>query len=444
MSTGAYKPQLNPERCGSCGICQGACPAKTFSDLAEDTDTVRGQLIDATQAQNAKDLPPCREACPLQQDIGAYLDCLAAGDQAGALDVIIKDNPLPAVLGHVCHHPCESACASGAIQHPPSIRELKRFAALASRPPVKTSTKKDAKVAIVGSGPAGLAAAWALGREGVQATIYEALMVAGGMLAWAIPPFRLPREALADDINYVLDHGVQLKLNTRLSPKEVMDLRQKNTAVILACGAPKAKTVKLPGTKLGGVWPGLDFLKNISLGPLPEMKDPVVIVGGGNVALDAARWALRLASDVTLLYRRDRKQMPGYAEEITAAEAEGLKFVYRAQPTAIDGDGQNKACALNYIETEPVGTDDDGRQKFKPVGKNEKSLAAKTIILALGQETEAGLWEKGLGLKQIKTDKDGLQAEGLYGIGDLISGPATVVEAMAGGIACARAILKGI
>lgn len=435
---------MRPERCGSCGICRGACPAGVFKDLAQETDTVRGRLIDTTSSAVTKDLPPCREACPLGQDIGAYLDCLTAGDQSGALDVILKDNPLPAVLGHVCHHPCESACASGAVQRPPAIRELKRFAAMAPRPPVEIKAKKNATVAIVGSGPAGLAAAWALAREGVQATIYEALAVAGGMLAWAIPPFRLSREALAEDIGYVRDHGVEIRLESRLSPKDVMGLRQKYSAVILACGAPKAKAVDMPGADLGGVWPGLDFLKIAALGKVPQIESPVVVVGGGNVALDAARWALRLAPDVTLIYRRDRQQMPAYAEEIAAAQSEGLKFIYRAQPTRLVGDDDQKVSSLSYLETEPAEIGADGRQVFKPAGVVEKSLAAKTVIMALGQETEADLWTEGLGLKQFKTSQDGLLAEGLYAVGDLVRGPATVVEAMADGIACARSILKGI
>jgi NADPH-dependent glutamate synthase beta subunit-like oxidoreductase len=278
----------------------------------------------------------------------------------------------------------------------------------------------------------------------MHVVIYEALEVAGGLLAWAIPPFRLPREALEEDVTYVLNHGVDLELNHPLGPNEVIRLKEEKKAVILACGAPQSQEADLPGTGLKNVWPGLDFLRRVSLGPPPELKDPILVIGGGNTAIDSARWALRLATDVTLLYRRDREQMPAYREEIDAAVAEGLRMVFRTQPVSIEADAEGGVGAVCWVETKPTRRGDDGREVFSPLVGTENRLPAKTVILALGQQSEAASWAAGLGLSGLTPDSSGLLAPGLYGVGDLITGPATVVEAIASGIACARAILAGI
>ena len=440
-----HKPVLNPELCGTCEVCRGACPAQTFGDLAHEEETIRGQLAKAVSGRDPAGPPPCRDACPLKQDIPGYIRCLAQGNQTRALEVILEHNPLPAVLGHVCHHPCQDACASAPVQRPPAVRELKLFASLAPRPQVKLSRDSTrTRVAVVGSGPAGLAAAWILAGQGVKVTIYEAQQVAGGMLAWAIPPFRLPREALEEDIAYVLNHGVDLKLNTCLEPEEVLGLRRENSAVILACGSPRAKEIDLPGSDIPHVWLGLDFLRQAALGSLSEIKGPVVVIGGGNVAMDAARWCLRLTEDVTLAYRRDRQQMTAYAEEVEAAIGEGLKLVFRVQPATIESGDDSRPAFVQFLETAPAEMDEGGRRNFAPIAGKEKSLLAKTVILALGQKNEAGIWATGLGLEAITPNPQGLITTGLYAAGDLVTGPATVVEAMAGGIACARHILQGV
>ncbi|MCB2226788.1 MAG: FAD-dependent oxidoreductase [Desulfarculaceae bacterium] len=444
MEGRTHVPQVNEDICGYCGVCRGACPALASPDLsAGESDTMRAALAPAAPGKGA-DLPPaCQAACPLGQDINGYLACLAEGDQAGALEIILRDNPLPSVLGHVCHHPCQQACLSSRFQAPPSIRDLKRFAALAPRPTaVRPQGPAMAKVAVVGAGPAGLAAAWELARNGAAVTVYDAKPVAGGMLAWAIPEFRLPREALKTDLEYVQAFGVELALSQALTPQEVKKMRQDCDAVILACGAPKAKAAGLPGDDLAGVWPGLDLLRDAALGPAPSLASPVVVVGGGNVALDAARWALRSGAEVTLVYRRDREQMPAYAEEIAAAEAEGLKFRFRAAPVAVEGDGA--ASGLKVQATAPGQPGEDGRVVFEPSADSEEVIPAQTVILALGQDSEAPAWAEGLGLGGLEPGENGKLAESLYAVGDLVTGPATVVEAMAGGIAAARAILEEV
>ena len=201
----------------------------------------------------------------------------------------------------------EGALAAGRrfYGRPTRIRELKRFAAMAPRPPVsKWQRESKGTVAIVGSGPGGLAAAWALAREGFGVTIYEAMPVAGGLLAWAIPHFRLPRQALAEDLNYIRAHGVELRLSSPLSPEAVMDLKKHQSAVILACGAPHPNAVKIKGPTLTGCGRDWIFLREAALEKLPTIEGPVVVIGGGNAAMDSARLALRSELDVTLVYRR--------------------------------------------------------------------------------------------------------------------------------------------
>ena len=440
MEGRTHRPQLVPDRCGACALCRGGCPALTTPDLAAESDTLRARL--APRAPARAQVPPCQGACPLGQDVPAYLASLAQGRPQEALEIILRDNPLPAVLGHVCHHPCQEACLAGALESPPRIRELKRFAAQSPRPPLAPPAGEPwRRVAVVGSGPAGLAAAWRLVRSGVKVTVLEAQPLAGGMLAWAIPDFRLPRRALQHDLDYILAHGVDLKLESPVAPGDLEGLRREYDGVILACGAPRPRPAELPGSGLEGVWLGLDFLRRAALGPAPELKDPVVVIGGGNVALDAARWALRhCQAPPLLIYRRDREQMPAYAEEVQAALAEGLKFQFRAQPLALEGEG--RVSRLRLAPTRPTGRGRDGRIRYAPRDQGHWELEAATVILALGQESEAPAWARALGLAELEPGREGRLGPGLYAAGDLLTGPATVVQAAAGGIAAARALLQ--
>jgi heterodisulfide reductase subunit A len=441
MEGRTHRPEYNEALCGSCGVCRGACPALVAHDLASETDTVRGALASLADAETP--LAPCRQACPIGQDIQGYLGALAKGDQAGALDIILQDNPLPSVLGHVCHHPCQQACFKPTVGQQPMVRELKRFAALAPRPKVeKLTSPAKAKVAIIGSGPAGLTAAWRLAKSGIQPVIFEAEAKAGGMLAWAIPEFRLPQAALETDLNYVMDHGVEIKLDSQVNFDEIEKLRSEYDTMILACGAPLAKPAVLPGDDLSNVWLGLDYLKTCALGKAPKLESPVLVVGGGNVALDAARTALRAGATVRLVYRRDRESMPAYAEEIQAAEAEGLDMVFLRKPLALEAGADGAVAGLKVGATELQGTDSDGRAAFRDLPGSEELLPAGSVILALGQNTQAADWASALGLDALNTNEAGRLAPGLYAAGDLMTGPATVVEAMAAGDACAQAIIQ--
>lgn len=443
MEGRTHRPVWQSELCGHCAVCVGGCPAFIFADLAAEADSKRGQVTQALAGtERLGEMPPCRVACPICQDIPGYLDRLAQGDQAGALEIILRDNPLPGVLGHVCNHPCQGACASAVVQAPPQVRELKRFAALAPRPPVPPPTGAvRGQAAVIGSGPAGLTAAWELAKAGVKVTIFEAEPVLGGMLAWSIPSFRLPREVLAQDLAYITAHGVQMVANRRVEPGEVRTWLAQGQGVILACGAPRAQKADLRGAHLPGVHWGLDFLKACALDCPPQLKAPVVVVGGGNVALDAARWALRLSDDVTLVYRRDREQMPAYAEEAAEARTEGLKLAFRLQPLAIEGDSQG-LTGLRCQATAPGQAGPDGRVVYVPQPGQEQVISAGAVILALGQETAAADWAQGLGLKGFQPQGPGRLARGLHAAGDLVTGPASVVQAMAGGRQAALALIQ--
>jgi NADPH-dependent glutamate synthase beta subunit-like oxidoreductase len=434
-----HRPVIQKDACGPCGVCRGACPSTAFPGLGREKDTLRGSL----PPPHGMKLAPCQEACPIGQDIPGYVQRLAEGDQSGALSIILRDNPLPAVLGQVCHHPCQAFCASALIQRPPMIRDLKRYAAQAKRPMAnRTPLKPGLKVAIVGSGPAGLSAAWYLARAGATVTLYEAEKTPGGLLAWAIPPFRLDRNALALDIDYILSFGIDLRVGARLSGKEVSHLLREGSRVILACGAPKSASFNGQGLDLPGVWPGMDFLRQAALGPPPALTDPVLVIGGGNGAMDAARWVARQGLAVTVVYRRDRGEMPAYDEEIAAAEQEGVRFRFRAQPLSFHPGDNGRLGRIQFAETAPAGCTPDGRRQFGTVKDSIFDLSAGSAVVAVGQVSEAPVWADQLGLKGLTPDASGFLSPGLYATGDLVTGPATVVEAMAGGIGCARAILK--
>lgn len=445
MNGRTQRPELHPELCGICRVCLDGCPSRVFADLSLETDTVRGQLPSHKRVQGNPEQPACRQACPINQDIPEYLGRIAAGDPEGALASILQHNPFPAVLGYVCHHPCETACLSIAIQKAPAIRELKRFASMAVRPEIrKHPGPLKGKVAVIGAGPAGLAAAWALSRAGVQVIVYESSPAPGGLLTWAIPSFRLPRKAIYEDISYILQHGIELMPNSYIPPVELVSLQSRHDAVVLACGAPNSRQLEIPGRNLPGVWLGLDFLREMALGPVPEIVPPVVVIGGGNVATDAARWAVRLASPVSLIYRRDREDMPAYREEIAALESEGIEFLFRSQPSAFLGDVRSGLRQIRIQETSLETVGKDGRHIFAALNGTERIIPARTAILALGQERSFNKWSEVLGGMGSDLNASDPVARRVYTAGDMAMGPATVVEAVASGIGCADRILREI
>ncbi len=445
MKGRTQRPELHPELCGICHVCQDGCPGRVFPDLSFESDTIRARVTKQGQSSGKPAQPPCRQACPIGQDIPGYLSRIAAGDPYGALAWILRYNPFPAVLGYVCHHPCEKACISGSFQRPPAIRDLKRFASMAKRPEVRRySGPSKGRIAVIGAGPAGLSAAWALSRSGVQVTVYESAPAPGGLLTWAIPPFRLPRKAVQEDISYILQHGVVLKLNSYIPSNELKSLQAQYDAVILACGASDSRQSEIPGSDLPGIWSGLDFLREMAFGPVLSINPPVMVIGGGNVATDAARWAARLTAQVVLLYRRDRADMLAYPEEIDAAADEGVELVFRWQPVDFEGDARNGVQQIRIQETSPGREGKDGRRIFTPLFGTKKTVPVRTVILALGQERNLTKWGEALKTGNDSFNQSNSSAQWIYTAGDIVTGPATVVEAIAGGIGCADRILREV
>ena len=287
-------------------------------------------------------LAPCQEACPAGTDAGRYVGLIGAGRYDEAYAVAAEVNPFPSVCGWICTAPCEVACRRGVLDEPIAIRTLKRFAAeRGTLPAVEPPTvRRSERVAIVGGGPAGMSAAWYLARLGYPVTVLEAMPVPGGMMAIGIPEYRLPREVLPEEIARILAVGVELRLDTAMGRDfGLADLEREGfRAIFLATGASKSRRLGVPGDELRGVIPATRFLKEVNLGESPRLSGDVVVVGGGSTAMDAARSARRSgAATVTIVYRRGRRDMPAQAEEIEAAEREGIVVLDGLAPDEVVG-----------------------------------------------------------------------------------------------------------
>jgi NADH-quinone oxidoreductase subunit F len=396
---------------------------------------------------------PCHHLCPIGTEASSYIALIAQGKFKEALEVNRQANPLPSVCSRVCHHPCESRCKLSETGQPIAIRQLKRFITdleppVNGRPRYKRPAITLEKVAIVGSGPAGLMAAWELGKRGYQVTIFEAESVAGGMLAWGIPEFRLPKDILRGEIEAIKDLGVTIKTNTRIGKDLTLDglLAQSTKAVFIATGASKNLKLGIPGEDLKGVLDPIEFLKTYNLTKKAAVGKKVVVVGGGNTAIDAARTAWRLGADVTILYRREKKDMPAIPEEIEEALEEGIRIEYLAAPVeAISENG--RLARLRCTRMALSSFDSSGRRKPVPVEAGEFELEMDTLIPAIGQEPDPIFLKGGLKLKTtrgqfLEVDPATLATNipGVFAGGDVVSGPATVLEAMRAGQLAAESI----
>ncbi len=373
---------------------------------------------------------PCRVACPAGVNVKAYVGLIAAGNFERALAVVRATNPLPGICGRICTHPCEAECRRTEVDQPVAIRALKRFIADYARaaPQAKLppgTPRRDERVAVVGAGPAGLTAANDLVRFGYRVTIFEAQDKPGGMLVWGIPPFRLPRDIIEEEINSVLGLGTELCLNTRVSDPAQL-LKDGYRAVFYAPGCQKAIKLGLPlEDELSGVLDSLTFLRQVYRGEISRLSGRVIVIGGGDSAIDSARVAVRLgAAEVWIVYRRTREEMPAAEEEVVAAEEEGVRIDYLTQPVALvprDGRIAGLRCIRNTLG-EP---DESGRRRSVPIPGSEFVIPADWVITALGQKTE----------RDVK-DLPG----GIFIGGDAAGGPATVIDAIASGHRGARAI----
>ncbi|UCD77382.1 MAG: FAD-dependent oxidoreductase, partial [Desulfobacterales bacterium] len=414
------------------------------------------QAIPGAFAIDKGDKAPCRLACPGGLNVQGYVNMVKTGRYKEALEIIMQDLPLPGVLGRICPHGCEDACRRCDVDEPVAIRDLKRLAAdkfdcreikIECVPPRKE------KVAIIGSGPAGLSCAYHLARKGILSTIYEALPAAGGMLRVGIPAHRLPREVLDQEIEVITNLGVEIKTGIPLGPDLTVDdlLNDGYKAVYLALGSHKGIELGIPGEKANGVRQGVDFLREVNLSGKAEVGRKLAIIGGGNVAIDVARAAVRLgAGEVSIIYRRTRAEMPAWEEEIQAAEDEGTQITYLSAPQEVlTRDG--KVVGLRCIRMELSEPDSSGRKRPIPIPGSEYDIEIDQLIPAIGQRPDLSAIENVTGLTFSRwgtTDVDSVtfatEREGVFAGGDLQTGPWVAIGAIGAGKEAAESILRYI
>lgn len=334
---------------------------------------------------------PCAQACPLGQDLSSCLVSLADGKPEEAWNRILEANPFPSVCGRVCHHPCERDCSRREFDEALAIHLLERFLGdwgmKKGAPPARPRDQTGKTVAVVGAGPAGLSCAYFLARRGHDVEVLEALSEPGGMLRYGIPAYRLPKSILNREIERILSLGVKIRTGKRMGADFGSEDLKTYDAVFLATGAWSENKPKLPGADFEGVWQGLDFLKRVNSGERPLPGRAVVVAGGGNTAIDAARSARRMGSRVTVLYRRVREDMPAIPGEIDEAEREGVRFAFLALPEKVLG-RKGKIHALEALRTRLGKPDGSGRRKPVPIRGSNFKIPADGLILALGEKPD--------------------------------------------------------
>jgi len=442
-----------------CGLGQSA-PNPVLSTLTHFADEYEAHITEKRcPAAVCKPLlvSPCQHSCPVGVDVPRYVAAIAEGDYGGAVDIIRERNPFPSVCGRICHHPCESHCRRGELDRPVSIRALKRFAAdwyFEHEPPAPAPflrTRRE-RVAVIGSGPGGLACAFFLAQQGYGVKVFEALPVAGGMLTVALPEFRLPRAVIEREIDDLVARGIEIECDAPVADGHGVDdlLREGYSAVFIAAGATRSRPIGIPGEADGleGLLSGLPFLEDVRLGRPVQVGRRVAVIGGGNVALDSARTALRLgAREVRIFYRRSREEMPVSDAEYDQAREEGVEVEFLVAPTSIvDDDG--RVSGLHVVRMDLGEPDASGRRRPVPRPGSEGAVEADTVIVTVGQEPDLGFLA-GDGIAQtrwgtLKVDPNTLATNvpGVFAGGDCVTGPGMVIDAIAAGRRAAVAIEK--
>ncbi|XOQ44066.1 MAG: NADPH-dependent glutamate synthase [Clostridium sp.] len=407
---------------------------------------------------------PCVSGCPVGVHIPDFIRCIAQGDMEGAYQTIKLTNSLPAVCGRVCpqENQCEHNCVRGIKGEPVGIGRLERFAADWHMQHGKEEEfhveKNGHKVAIIGAGPAGLTCAGDLAAKGYSVTVFEALHAPGGVLMYGIPQFRLPKEIVQKEVDALKQKGVEIKtdmvIGKVLSVDELFDMGYE--AIFVGTGAGLPRFMNIPGEGLVGVYSANEFLTRVNLMKAykPEYDTPMIepkqvaVIGGGNVAMDAARTALRLGADkVHIVYRRAEEQMPARREEVHHAKEEGVEFNLLCNPVAIHGDENGKVKSIECVRMELGEPDESGRRKPIPVEGSNFEIPVDCVIMAIGNSpnplirtTTEGLEANKRGCIVVNEETMQTSREGVYAAGDAVSGAATVILAMGGGKAAARSI----
>jgi len=445
-----------------CGLGQSA-PNPVLTTLRhfrhEFEDHVRVRRCRAGVCEDLA-LSPCENSCPLHMNIPRFLQLYKEGRLEDAFLSVILDNPLPASTGRVCQHPCDDRCRRAAVDDAVNMRDVHRliadqvllepdlFEKMVARVVERKLEPTGREVAIVGAGPTGLACAYYCALFGHSVTVYDSRPAAGGMLRYALPEYRLPKKVLDKEIELIERLGVKFQCNMNVGEAVGLnDLAHQYDAVFLAIGTWKEAWVYLPGTELTGVIPALPFLEAVSRDEKVPVGKKVVVIGGGNAAIDSARTARRLGADVTIVYRRERKDMPAIPEEIEAAEHEGARLVYLAAPHRILGDKAGQVRALEAVKTKLGEFDTSGRRRPVPTDEVIR-IECDTVILAVGEKVDPDFCKaSGLRLKEagtIEADRYTLETsrERFYAGGDLITGASNVSHAMGFGKKGARNIDK--
>ena len=449
---------VDPDKCTGCGDCETVCPVSApnlFNEkLSEQHATYLSypQSVPRVYAIEKKDRPPCNAACPAHINVQGYVAMVKAGKYKEAIEIIMRDMPLPGVLGRVCVRFCEQQCRRREVDEAVSIKELKRFAAdrvdMLSLPLPEMPVREE-RVAIIGSGPSGLAAAYFLGLDGYNSTIFEALNVAGGMLAVGIPEYRLPRDVLAREIENIKRYGVEIKTNSPIGKDRTINglLQEGYKAVYIATGAHKGMSLNIPGEdRFNNFHQCAPWLKDVNTGKITEINGKVAVLGGGNAAIDAARVAVRLGADeVHIVYRRGREEMPADPLEIEDALKEGVQLHTLASPEKIIGENgvvKGVECIKNTLG-EP---DASGRRSPVPVEGSQFFIPADHIIAAIGQTIDRSfalgtdMEFSGRDLLIVNPDTLETKKKGVFAGGDVVTGPKTVIEAIAQGKRAATSI----
>ncbi len=402
-------------------------------------------------------LSPCENSCPLHMNIPRFLDLYKAGRMDDAFEAVIMDNPLPSSTGRVCQHPCEDRCRRAMIDEPLNMREVHRviadavyksdrFETMVERIKTHKLPATERKVAVVGAGPTGLTAAFYLALLGHEVTVFDSNPEPGGMLRYALPEYRLPRDVVRKEIELIRRMGVEFVCNTEIGSETTLnDLDAAYNAVFMAIGTWKESWVYLPGTELSGVYPALLFLEAIAKDEPVRPGKKVIVIGGGNAAIDSARTSLRMGADVTVVYRRERKDMPAIKEETDAAEAEGAKFLFLATPHRIVGGEDGKVKGIEVVNTRLGEFDASGRRR--PISTDEiRRLDCDTVILAVGEAVDldfvraSGFTIKENGTLQVDRYTLETSRSKFYAGGDLVTGASNVSNAMFFGKRAARRI----
>ena len=453
-----FLAKVDKNKCVACGQCVENCQTNALK-LGQKCSTVDPKISDAYHSD--KEIPwdpksynvnyrtnrtdvmpsgtaPCKAACPAHIPVQGYLKLAGEGRYTEALELIKKENPFPAVCGRICNKPCEAACSRASIDDAVAIDDVKKFIAekdldaktrFVPKLLNQIGRKYEEKIAVIGAGPAGLSCAYYLAVKGYPVTVYEKEKELGGMLTLGIPSFRLEKDVIKAEIKVLKDLGVKFKTGVEVGKDITLDKLRKDgfKAIYLAVGASKGAKVGCPGDDLDGVFTGIDFLREVNLGNKPAIGKAVAVIGGGNVAIDVARAAVRLGAKTTIVYRRDRGAMPAADDEIEEAIEEGVKFKFLAAPAEITGEGKAAELKVEIMELK------DG----KPVGTGEfETMKVSAVISAIGQKIDLeGIEGINTGAKgTVLVDEYGrTNVEDVFAGGDLVTGPKFAIDAIAAG-----------